>query len=338
MANARVELVSISGIVKHLSSQVLPFILLPYALTHCLFQPGKITYLFAIVVAISITVSQLCVLSYRSCIDYAAYAEVNLEASISSFYYSSSGLMLHHGPLGIVSFCFIFFFLALIKREQHRLRKNFLPWCGFIAWCCVFLLAAREKFYVALIVAIIIQILVRNKSNSAKNIIYFVIFLSVILGTPKLIEYFNLSGPRANLIMAAEVIANTYFPVGSGFGTFGTLINEVYPSAMIEAKLYLHHGLTPENPVYIYDNYLATLLGQTGYIGAIIFALLVTTTMAFIRENRLLTIFLSSLMFASLISPIIVNMNYLSIIIFTVSYISSQTTYTNKMVSRRYHK
>lgn len=79
------------------------------------------------------------------------------------------------------------------------------------------------------------------------------------------------SAPRAMLLKYGFVTANSYFPFGSGFGTYGSDIAGKYYSS-----LYIKYGFTNRlsllygKETALNDAYLAMLLGQFGYIATIL--------------------------------------------------------------------
>ena len=79
---------------------------------------------------------------------------------------------------------------------------------------------------------------------------------------------FNSKNVRARFLNAGFEIAKTYFPLGSGFATFGSEMAARYYS-----PLYVKIGFdnlkafSPESGIYLNDNYLASVLGQFGFFG-----------------------------------------------------------------------
>ena len=110
---------------------------------------------------------------------------------------------------------------------------------------------------------------------------YYIIFLSIILIC---LSWNEISGyllnnvaPRYKLYYYSFITANTYFPFGSGFGTYGTYVAYKYYS-----PLYIEYGFINEygmsnayvGPVFLYDTYYPTIVAQFGYFGIILFAIM----------------------------------------------------------------
>lgn len=85
----------------------------------------------------------------------------------------------------------------------------------------------------------------------------------------------NDDSPRMLLIRYGFVTANRYFPLGSGFATYGSDIAGKYYS-----RLYYKYGfnkvfgMTPKRGIFLNDGYLGMVFGEFGYIGALIYALM----------------------------------------------------------------
>lgn len=97
--------------------------------------------------------------------------------------------------------------------------------------------------------------------------------LCFFLGKDEIKGYlFNEDAPRAILLKYAFVTADTYFPLGSGFATYGSnaAIRE-YSPLYIQYGFNKIGGMTESYHPYLMDNYYQQIIGQLGYVG---FALL----------------------------------------------------------------
>jgi hypothetical protein len=75
--------------------------------------------------------------------------------------------------------------------------------------------------------------------------------------------------PRVALYTASARIAQDFFPLGGGFGSFGSEASLMTPSPLYsEYGLTAVYGLDPEAPLFVHDASWATVLGEAGFIGA----------------------------------------------------------------------
>lgn len=96
----------------------------------------------------------------------------------------------------------------------------------------------------------------------------------------------DLESPRMTLIRYGLVTANRYFPFGSGFATYGSDM-----AARNYSQLYYLYGfdklwgLSPQYQMFLNDVYLGMVFGQFGYIGVILFVIMLI--MVFIPVYKL---------------------------------------------------
>lgn len=82
--------------------------------------------------------------------------------------------------------------------------------------------------------------------------------------------------PRSALLRSGSQIALDYFPLGSGFGTFGGGINQAFYSPLFY-KYGLHRiwGLSPEKSSFINDSFWPHIIAETGIFGLILYFLMI---------------------------------------------------------------
>ena len=79
-------------------------------------------------------------------------------------------------------------------------------------------------------------------------------------------------GVRGLLLISAYDIASNSFPLGSGFGSFGSFASVVnYSSLYYTYGFDLIDGCMPDKPSFLVDNFYAMVLGEFGFIGFILF-------------------------------------------------------------------
>lgn len=99
-----------------------------------------------------------------------------------------------------------------------------------------------------------------------------VIIIGFLISNYQIQNYFvNENSARYKLTEKAFVTANNYFPLGSGFATYGSEMSRRYYS-----KLYYDYhfneiyGLNPVYSSYLNDNYWQMIVAQLGYVGLIV--------------------------------------------------------------------
>lgn len=100
------------------------------------------------------------------------------------------------------------------------------------------------------------------------------------------ILFLDETASRARALKASIQIANDYFPTGSGFASFGTTMSGRYYSKAYEVYgLSERWGFTEEHYGYVSDGGWATIIGQFGYIGTIIFLCMILFFILSIRDR-----------------------------------------------------
>lgn len=81
--------------------------------------------------------------------------------------------------------------------------------------------------------------------------------------------------PRMLFLKYGFVTANKYFPLGSGFATYGSdMAKRVYSPLYYEYKFNKVYGMSQKRDMFLTDNYFAMIFGQFGYIGTALFGVL----------------------------------------------------------------
>ena len=138
------------------------------------------------------------------------------------------------------------------------------------------LLTTKGTVYIIFVIYIVLQVLFKKLNKSQKIDIKTAIPLAIagVASSSYQISSYLLDeeAPRALLIRYGFKTANTYFPFGSGFATYGSS-----EAVKHYSKLYEEYGwanrwtMGRQNSDALNDNYLATIIGEVGYVGLIIF-------------------------------------------------------------------
>lgn len=83
------------------------------------------------------------------------------------------------------------------------------------------------------------------------------------------------TAPRALLLMYAFVTASRYFPIGAGFATYGSAsAAKHYSKLYMEYGFNYRYGMSSNDAMFLMDSYYARIIGETGYLGLVFFALI----------------------------------------------------------------
>ena len=197
------------------------------------------------------------------------------------FVYTNSGMF--------SQYCIIFLIILTVGLQNLKDKRNQLFYLGLlmIIWISTF----RSRAFVSIAIWCVLMFI--SKKISDHNLIeqgrkatlkYFLkphyiliaIVIIVALGWSQVQTYFGGEvSARSLLLIGGIAIMKDYFPLGSGFGTFGTQIAATYYS-----PLYYRYGLNTfkalaENGSELTDCYWPAVGAELGIIGIILMAALI---------------------------------------------------------------
>lgn len=114
---------------------------------------------------------------------------------------------------------------------------------------------------------------------------------SVVIGFEQISTYFLTSSrfsPRQILLKDGIHLAANHFPLGTGFGSFGSTIAAQYYSPLYTQLGYTSYdGMSPNNTSYLSDSFWPEIIAQFGFIGTVLFVALVSLFLIYsIRKLR----------------------------------------------------
>lgn len=130
-------------------------------------------------------------------------------------------------------------------------------------------LSLKGPAMITAILIFIIPALIKKKNKISKKHLLLVLLLSLVLGNYQIKTYLtNENAPRYLLFKYSFITANEYFPLGSGFATFGSdMAAKEYSELYYKYGFNALNGMSKEDTKFLNDNYWPMVIGQFGYIG-----------------------------------------------------------------------
>lgn len=151
------------------------------------------------------------------------------------------------------------------------------------------LFSGKEKAYGAILVFVIFYYMIVHRKVQTK--IRYILYMAVpivLLAWDKIYYYYVQGhGRYAKSIMTSTAfkIAKDYFPIGTGFGTFGsTYAKQIYSPVYYLYGIADNPELGVESKQYLTDLFWPILLGETGILGTILYCGLIL--LLFIQIQR----------------------------------------------------
>ena len=142
----------------------------------------------------------------------------------------------------------------------------------------VVLLSLRSKGFAFAAVCLLL-LLTFGKSNRL-SVVHIALGLVAValIGMDQYINYYQSAGyARGELARQAIAVANDYFPLGTGFATYGSAVTaqiDNYSPLYYAYGLSTVWGLAPGAASFLSDTFWPTVLAQFGYFGLVAFAAL----------------------------------------------------------------
>lgn len=189
---------------------------------------------------------------------------------------------------------------AIINYVKYKKDKNKSSLYKVIIFVIFAALSFRTKVIISCAMLICYEILLKNikRINLGKIaiasiglIIFISIFAELIENTYNLYFTNNIAeSARQSLMVNGVKIMNDYFPLGVGFGQYGSWYARINYSVYYRIyKMSDIYGLYPSNPMYATDTFWPMIFGETGYIGTIVFVYMLFYIYKKMKKNDLKT-------------------------------------------------
>ena len=139
----------------------------------------------------------------------------------------------------------------------------------YIMGCISLILATKSSPLLFAVMFLILTVYFKKNEVIKTRTIVFLALIVIILGAYQIHTYLlNEDAPRYLFFYYGGVTANNYFPLGSGFATFGSdQAARVYSPLYYEYGFNNMFGMTVENSSFLSDTFWAMAIGQFGWIG-----------------------------------------------------------------------
>ena len=152
-------------------------------------------------------------------------------------------------------------------------------WKKYIGIALILMAMSLRSRWVALaLVIVLIIIFVRKGSTRAPFVVIGVGSVAAFLvGQAQMSVYYGSASEsaRGHLMTTALSVFQNFFPLGAGFASFGSGVTKtIYSPLYYQYGLQNVYGLAPNNPSYLTDTFWPVVLAQFGFLGLIIWLLL----------------------------------------------------------------
>lgn len=183
----------------------------------------------------------------------------------------------------LVSAMVILLVIIIANTDKRKCDKRIIYEALF-----VLIITFRSKALVLVISYFVIKIILKYFDNIKIRHIVIIGVLGILVTYKKISEvlYYGITAARPALYIIGFKIANEYFPLGSGLGTFASsLSGEYYSPLYYEYGINTVLGLRENMYSYMGDTFWPNIYAQYGYIGAILFLGIIICTYISIKKR-----------------------------------------------------
>ncbi len=178
-----------------------------------------------------------------------------------------SNSIFYEHPITLLGTCSLLIAFLAALRAYCKIK---MVWIVMLLLILISTLRGRAFSDALLFGAVYVVIVVKKGKFSLKYLLPLVP-VAIYLGWSQFSYYFfhNVGGSaRAQLFFNGLKIAKDHFPVGAGFGTYGSYYSAIHYSPLyFKYKMNKIYGLSKEEYSFICDSFWPVLFGETGFIG-----------------------------------------------------------------------
>ncbi len=139
------------------------------------------------------------------------------------------------------------------------------------------ILTLRVKAIGYVVIIMMCLLFNKNKKKFSLKKLFIYAFIAIIVAQSSISGYFlKENGSRGLALKASFKIASEFFPIGSGFATFGTVASvKSYSKAYSKVGLSSRFGFREGQASWVGDGGWATQIGQFGVIGTILYVCMI---------------------------------------------------------------
>lgn len=176
-----------------------------------------------------------------------------------------------------------YFLIPLLTADLYyksNLYKKMIIALALVCWA--FTLRARAFAFIAVYLLLAAWFFMPRLGKSSRHMVkkiklyhvVIVVVLAVIIAWDKVIFYFTTDTQARSMLLRYGIITMlNYFPLGSGFGTYGSDIAATHYSPLyMTYRFYEIRGMQPDASMYLNDNYWPMVMGQFGFFGLLLAA------------------------------------------------------------------
>lgn len=209
-------------------------------------------------------------------------------------YFTKSIQLFFGAPSALVTSCVALCVIVIVKAGLYNKLKYKNKITLILACFCIFFTLRTKGFITVIFIAFFYLYFIKFKMKSKILVFIGAFIIATLIGWEQFQFYFgaHTSGRddfvRAKLLRDSISLANQYFPLGTGFATFGSNIAANNYSPLYYLLGYSNiNGASPLKNNFLSDSFWPIIIGQFGWIGLLIFVYILFALLIFsIQRNK----------------------------------------------------
>ena len=167
--------------------------------------------------------------------------------------------------------CWTIVFLSIIWNEKNK----FSFWYYGLA-CVIIMRTGSGLGGLCIVGALLIYIFGERKRRFKGYYLIFIVPVCLFIARGEIQSYLlDANAPRALLYIYALITASHYFPLGSGFGSYGSAMAASHYSPLyIKYGFNMRWGMSVDYHPFLMDSYYPQIIAQFGFIGTLLFIMM----------------------------------------------------------------
>ncbi len=176
--------------------------------------------------------------------------------------------------------------LLIFTAEREQKKHGNITWLLLCFWIMLLTVKTRALVLAAIYIGLYYVFLLREKKRLGMEILG-IVSIGILIGYSQFKYYFlGTATPRQTFVTGAIKLVKEYFPLGTGFATYGSSAAADYYSPLYYALGFdLRYGMGPTSNMFLDDNFWPMIFAQLGLFGAFVFIVLLIYYVANILIN-----------------------------------------------------
>ncbi|HFU3938068.1 hypothetical protein ACTGYP_03755 [Streptococcus suis] len=209
-------------------------------------------------------------------VDIGMYQEYRFGLRTFSFIFGTPGQ--------VINLSIAILIILLLDRFCSNRKNTF--YLTLVLFVILSTLKSRAFVITALFIILYQTFVLEKKVNPKMRFVTIIAFCGLVGFSRFKIYFLSSNTPRQTLFLNGIKVMRAYFPLGSGFATYGSdSAAKYYSKLYYQFGYHLRYGMNPSSHLFLNDTFWPMIFAQFGFFGLIIFILLMINYFKLLIKN-----------------------------------------------------